>query len=37
MEIYKTSLENQRYESEKIIAELRDKHKQELTEVFEEN
>ncbi len=37
MEIYKTSLENSKYESEKIISEMRDKHKSEITEVFEEN
>lgn len=37
MEIYKTSLENQKYESEKILSELREKHKTELTELFEEN
>jgi len=37
MEIYKTSLENQKFESEKIIQELREKHKSELTEIFEEN
>ena len=37
MEIYKTSLENQKFESEKIIQELREKHKSELSEIFEEN
>lgn len=37
MEIYKTSLENQKFETEKIIQEMRDKHKQELNEIFEEN
>ena len=37
MEIYRTSLENQKYESEKIIQELKEKHKNELTEIYEEN
>jgi hypothetical protein len=37
MEIYKTSLENQKFESEKILVELRDKHKSEIGELFEEN
>lgn len=37
MEIYKTSLENQKYEFEKIIAEMREKQKSELEEIFEEN
>lgn len=37
MEIYKTSLENQKFESEKILQEMRDKHKHELNEIFEEN
>ena len=36
-EIVKTSMENQKYESEKIVQELRDKHKSELTEIYEEN
>lgn len=37
MEIYRTSLENQKYESEKIIQELKEKHKNELSEIYEEN
>ena len=37
LEIYRTSLENQKYESEKIISELKDKHKLEITELYEEN
>lgn len=36
-EIVKTSMENQKYESEKIVQELRDKHKSELSEIYEEN
>jgi hypothetical protein len=30
-------MENQKYESEKIVQELRDKHKSELSEIYEEN
>ena len=37
LEIVKTSLENNKYESEKIIQELRDKHRAEIAELFEEN
>jgi hypothetical protein len=37
LDIYKTSFENQKYESEKILQELRDKHKNELSELYEEN
>ena len=37
MEIYKTSLENQKYETEKMLVELREKHKAEVNELFEEN
>ncbi|CDW73834.1 UNKNOWN [Stylonychia lemnae] len=37
MEIFKTSLENQKFESEKILQEMREKHKNELTEIYEEN
>ena len=37
LELVKTSFENQKYESEKIIQELRDKHKSELSELYEEN
>jgi hypothetical protein len=33
LEIFKTSLENQRYETDKIIEELRDKNKQEISEL----
>jgi hypothetical protein len=33
LEIFKTSLENQRYETEKIVEELRDKSKQEISEL----
>jgi len=37
LEIYRTSLENQKYESEKVIQELREKHKNELAELYDEN
>ncbi len=37
MEIYKTSLENQKHESEKVLSELRDQHKKEVSDLFEEN
>eukprot|EP00347_Sterkiella_histriomuscorum_P013840 403363164 len=37
MEIYKTSLENQKFDTEKIVQEMREKHKMELNEIFEEN
>ena len=36
-ELVKTSMENHKYESEKIIQELREKHKSELSEIYEEN
>ena len=36
-ELVKTSMENHKYESEKIIQELRDKHKSELSDIYEEN
>lgn len=37
MEIYKTSLDNYKYESEKVIQDLREKNKSELNELYEEN
>lgn len=36
-ELVKTSMENHKYESEKIIQEMREKHKSELSEIYEEN
>ena len=35
MEIYKNTLENQKYESERIISELREKSRDELNELLE--
>jgi len=37
LEIVRTSMENQKYESERIIQELRDKLKVELAELYDEN
>ena len=37
LEIVKTQFESQKYESEKLIQELRDKHKADLDELFDEN
>jgi hypothetical protein len=36
-DIMRTSMENHKYESEKIIEELRDKHKNEIQQLFDEN
>ena len=36
-EIYKTMIDNHRYETDKVVQEMRDKHKRELDEVVEEN
>ena len=36
-EIVKTSFDSHKYESEKLLNDLRDKHKTELNELFEEN
>lgn len=37
LEIYKTSLENHKYESEKIIQDLKERQKSEVDELVEEN
>ena len=37
LEVYRTSLENHRYESDKIVTDLRSKHRSELDELVEEN
>ena len=37
LEIVKTSFESHKYESEKLLNDLRDKHKTEINELFEEN
>jgi hypothetical protein len=37
LEIIKTSFESHKYESEKLLTDLRDKHKTEMNELFEEN
>ena len=37
LEIVKTTLENHKYESDKVVQELREKHKTELSELYEEN
>ena len=36
-EIYKTMIDNHRYETDKVLQEMREKHKRELDEVVEEN
>jgi len=37
LDIFKTSLENHRYEAEKIIGDLKDRHKHEVEDLIEEN
>ena len=37
LDIYKTTLENHKYESEKIVSDLKDRHKQEMSSLIEEN
>lgn len=37
LEIIRASMENQRYESEKIVQEMREKHKREISELYDEN
>jgi hypothetical protein len=37
LEIVKTTFESHKYESDKLLADLRDKHKTELSELFDEN
>lgn len=37
LDIFKTSLENHRYEADKIIQELKERHKNEVEDLIEEN
>ena len=36
-EIVKTQLESHKYETDKLVSDLREKHKSEISEIFEEN
>ena len=37
LEIARVQLENHKYESDKLVSDLRDKHKSELAEIYDEN
>lgn len=37
LEIYKTSLENHKYETDKILTDLKERHKTEVDDLVEEN